>query len=467
MPTIVLFLLTFILAISSLVVCTFLARYRSVGALFGVAFALAFFLWIAWWQPFREHAGIVHIVLFAAGLTAAAMLRRGDRAIQAFGLAAGATMAALVLFSAAIFPALTRPEGLAQAYRAEIETAAEDKPYCTLAERERTGENPSFYAVARKWDVQPDWSGPRRFLYSWIDEPEQDLSLYVRTGEPQLRLGYEYEFTGPGGLYDIVVFEWDEGAGTFQRLGAEVTVGSEIYQSNWFVEGTFACIPQADFLAADLPAGVVGISTPYGDFVVPTKHRPATYLEGWYFSSRTKEGFYFSVPTSDLFREAPEAPALVFRLFRSSMSWPGLSTDVNMPDGRDASSRDDLVKLGFTENAFGLLANPTLSEEMFAFDASGNIVTAILCKDYETGRICDHRFMGPDLLAGATETLMTDYPADFLADWRAIEKTAQGLLVAFAVPGPVPPEKLTKRPNPTCIAVVREEQYCLAYDALP
>lgn len=113
MTAIAFFLMTSVLAMLSLVGCTMLARFRSVGAFFGLVLATSFFLFIAWWQPFRDHSGAVHLGLVVIGVAVALSFWRSSRAAQALGVTAALTLALWVLFSAVIFPALTRPEGLA------------------------------------------------------------------------------------------------------------------------------------------------------------------------------------------------------------------------------------------------------------------------------------------------------------------------------------------------------------------
>ena len=474
MPTFVLFLLTCGLAVVSLVACQMLQRHRLVGAVCGavcgVAFALALFLWLAWWQPFRDHPAAVHLGLFALAAVPALWLWRGAAAVRAFGASFGLALAGLSLFSAAVFPALTRPEGLAQAYGAKIEAVVGDNAYCTVATRQRTGENPSFYAARGKAHAEVDWSSPGRLLYSFVDRADRDLTLFVRTGEPQLRLGYEHNFESPGNFYDLAVYMWDTETARFRRPTDRVTVGDVTHEASAHVTESFACIPRKDFLLSGPPKDVVEISTRFGDFAVPKRMQPANFIPGWYYSTRT-DGFYFVLSGADLMPVPTDAPALQFSFDPYERPQTSFDSHVYGPDSQRINDRAGLEAVGYAENQFGLLAGEEImasrsGHEMLAFDAAGNIVTSIDCSD--EGR-CRHGILGPTVLAGpgASNTLWVTYAADLLPQWREIEAAARAALVTFPVPGVVPGEKLGHRPAPDCIAYVQADGRCLAYDRLP
>jgi hypothetical protein len=502
MTAAVLFVLTGVLATLSLVSCALLGRFRSVGVLSGLLLATTCFLFIAWWQPFRDHPEAVHLGLLAIGVAAAGGLWWTGRAAQAFGVTAAVTLACWVLFSAVIFPAMTRPEGLAQAYRAEIEALAAGRPYCTVSKRQLmrnyehylargNGElrpdwrgtlyNPSFLAAPWKQDVRPDWSNPTRFLYSWIDQSDIDLVLYIRTGEPQLRLAWKHQWNRPGGLYDITALYWGGDKRAFRpsqitELPADLAHLQNLLPIDGFGVERFACIPRVDYLTTGAPQGMVEMSTRYGDFVVPDRLAEFN-MRVWYDPEPGGDPeIEFSVPGAELLPGVPNAPALTFAFRR--FDHPRKSVQPAIFDAADqwVQSRDDLVALGYTENADGLLANPARGEgtpnynddepQFVASDAAGGLVTAIHCRTWSDGSTsCNHQFLAADLHPDATEDIWVTYPADLLPHWREIEAKARALVSSFAVPGAIPPEKLRARPDPDCIA--ENDSLCLSYDTLP
>lgn len=502
MPTIVLFLLASGLAIVSLMACVWLERFRSVGIVCGAALAFALFLWLSWWQPFREYPVAVHLGLVALGVAPVLWLWRSAAAAQAFGITFALMMAGLALFSALIFPALTRPEGLAQAYRAEIEALVAGRPYCTVSERQLmrnyerylargndglrpdwrgTLYNPSFLAAPWKQDVRPDWSNPIRFLYSWTDQSDIDLVLYIRAGEPQLRLAWKHEWNRPGGLYDIIPLYWGGKKRVFERAKiVDLPTGFAHLQDQLPTDGFgvdhFACIPRTDYLGNAAPEGMVEISTRYGDFVVPDRLAEFN-MRVWYDPEPGGDPeIEFSVPGAELLPDVPNAPALTFAFRR--FDHPRKSVQPAIFDAADqrVRSRSDLVALGYTENADGLLANPARGEgtpnyrddepQFVASDAAGELVTAIRCRTWRDGSTsCNHQFLAADLHPDATEDIWVTYPHDLLPHWREIEAKAKALVSSFVVPGAIPPEKLRARPDPDCIA--ENDDLCLAYDALP
>ena len=493
MTAVAFFLMTSVLAMLSLVGCTMLARFRSVGVLCGLLLTTAFFLFMAWWQPFRDHPAAVHLALMAIGVATAVGLWRQGRAAQAFGATAALTLAAWVLFSTVLFPALTRPEGLAQAYRAEIEALAAGRPYCTVSERQIVAvgynrdtfwllvnmiDNPSFYSLLWKKDVRPDWSSPARFFYSWTDQQDVNLLTYIRTGEPQVRLGSKHEFKAPGGLYDIIVYEWGGEDREFRQSGIvgvaaeSLGLGPDLPVAR-FGDPRFACIPQDDFLATGGPQGMVGVSTRFGDFSIPATFRPDIPFRQTFQASY--DDFAFTVPAGGLLPDVPDTPVLTFGVYQSV----GNYASIGFPPAYDANgvgiiSPDGLVAIGFAETSFGLLTDPALDPyandgidpDFVGFDAAGNFTTEIKCRLLADGSpSCRHYFFGPDLNPDGTSYITVSYPADLLPHWREIEAKAKALVSGFAVPGAIPPEKLRARPDPVCIAA--HEGDCLAYDALP
>jgi hypothetical protein len=470
MSTAALFLLTLVLGLVSLIACPLFNRFRLVGVLCGVGFALVLFLFLALWQPFRDHVAAVHLGLIALGLASALSLRRGAPAVRTFGIGFGLILTGLSLFSAVIFPALTRPEGLAQAYAAEIEAVVGDKAYCTVASRQQSGANPSFYGARGKDDATLDWSSPGRFLYSWIDQAKYDLTLFVRTGAPELRIASEYDFETPGNFYDLAVYFWDVDTAAFHRHMEKVTVGEVTYEASAIAGNSFPCIPRKGFLLTGPPMDVVEISTPFGDFAVPKQMQPTDFIPGWYFSTRS-DGFYFFLGGRDLLPTPSDVPALRFRFSPYKRPDPSLDSDVYGSDHREISSRAGLLAVGFAENQFGLLEGGEITAKrngnaMLGFDPAGNIVTSIDCSE---DNWCDHKMLGPVVLSGpgTSNRIWVSYPIDLLPHWREIEAAAKAALVTFPVPGVVPGEKLGLRPVPECIAIVENDGRCLAYDRLP
>jgi hypothetical protein len=466
----VLFLLTCVLAVTSLVSCQFLKRFRLVGALCGAVFALFLFLFLAWWHPFHDHPAAVHLGLLALGVAPALLMWRGAPAVRSFGAIFALTMVGLTVFSAAIFPALTRPENLARAYATQIEAVVGDTAFCTVAARQQTGVNPSFYAVERKMRAHLDWSSPTRFLYSWVDRADRDLTLFVRTGEPQLRVDSEYRFEGPGNFYDLAVYVWDAETETFRRPVDKVTVGEVTHEASAIPNDSFPCIPRKGYLLSGPPKDEVEFSTPYGDFAVPKRLRPDHYIPGWYFSTRT-DGFYFTLPGADVFSGLENPPALDFDFDPYDRPEASFHSHVYGPDDQRIDDKAGLEAVGFAENRLGLLAAEVITaersdNEMLAFDAAGNIVTSIDCSPEGW---CRHGILGPTVLPGpgVSNTLWVSYPVDLLPHWRKIEAAARAALVTFPVPGVVAAEKLGRRPAPDCIAIVQNDGRCLAYDRLP
>jgi hypothetical protein len=462
-----LFFVTMMLGVLSFTACALVPRSGWIGALSGLCFTSALFLWLAWWQPFRDVDWAVHVVLLVVGLAAAAALWRSGPAARGFGLTVAGTMALWVAFSAMVFPVLTRPEALAQAFRSEIEAVAAGKPYCTVANRQLTRENPSFYAVRGKQHMEPDWSDPRRFLLGWVDEPDRDLTVYVRTGEPQLRLGSGWEFEEPSGFHDLVAYRWDGETAAFRALGAEITVDGTAYKVSDFIEDSFACIPRADDLATDAPEGMTEISTPFGDFAVPSRLR-ALESTGWQVDGTGTDGFDFTVPGTELLPAVPDAPSLTFDVWLHDQPRDSLDSEFSDASGR-VVSRAGLIANGYFENPLGLLENPvkddnTMGDAMLAFDADGDILTSINCT---FGSSCIHTMLVPPLHDWSSTRLVVQYPDHLLEHWVQIETVAKGLMATFPVPGVIPPQRLGPRPAPECLARVAGGEDCIALDALP
>lgn len=242
------------------------------------------------------------------------------------------------------------------------------------------------------------------------------------------------------------------------------------HEASAAIEDSFACIPRKGYLLTGPPIDTVEFSTPFGDFVLPRRLRPAKAIPDWSFSSGT-DGFYFTLPGKDVFPALANPPALLFDFDPYDRLNPSLGSHVYGPDGQEIVNKAGLEAVGFAVNAFGLLAGDAITaertdNEMLAFDTAGNIVTSIDCSPEGW---CRHGILGPTVLAGpgTSNTLWVTYSADLLPHWPAIEAAARSALESFPVSGVVPAEKQGRRPAPACIAYVQKDGRCLAFDRLP